>query len=415
VRLNVSFGGGDFQAWPVRILLIHQNFPGQFRQLAPFLCQRGHELVAICSHGRPLPEGPGLRVLRYSEPTPKGSPLWHEAIERAKAVARLCWQLEQEGWRPDRIAAHSGWGETLGLQEVWPHVPQILWPELWLKPEHMGHGVDPLITAPPFEMQLEQLGRNNLTRAALSMASAWVLPTQHQANSFPAKFQGSRLRVIHEGIDCQLACPNPDVSYEVRGIRIDRSVPTITFVNRQLERLRGFDVLMRALPAIQRAHPTVRVLIVGDNEGGYGGGHPSGRPLKQLMLEELEGQLDLERIHFLGRIPHPYLIALLQASWVHVYLSYPFILGWSLLEAMACGCCIVGSEGMPVGEVIHNGVEGLLVPMNNPGRLAQRVLALLADASLRQRFSATAREAALAWDQRVTLPKITDLLETTSQ
>ncbi len=395
----------------MRLLLIHQNFPGQFRQLTPHLRQRGHELVAICSHERPLPEGPGLRVLRYQEPVPKGSPLWQEALERAKAVARLCRQLEAEGWRPDRIAAHSGWGESLGLREVWPDVPQILWPELWLRPEHMGHGMDPLITAPPFEMQLEQLGRNALTRAALSGADAWVLPTRHQADSFPAEFQGSRLHVIHEGIDAELARPNPQVSYEVRGIRIDRSVPTLTFVNRQLERLRGFDTLMRALPAIQRAHPTVRTLIVGDNEGGYGGGHPSGRPIKQLMLEELQGQLDLERIHFLGRIPHPALISLLQASWVHVYLSYPFILGWSLLEAMACGCCIVGSEGMPVGEVIHNGVEGLLVPINAPERLAQRVLSLLADAPLRQRFSAAARQAALSWDQSTTLPKVTTVLE----
>ena len=96
---------------------------------------------------------------------------------------------------------------------------------------------------------------------------------------------------------------------------------------------------------------------------------------------------------------------------MHVYLSYPFILGWSLLEAMACGCCIVGSEGMPVGEVIHNGVEGVLVAMNDPGRLTQRVLALLADAPMRERFSAAAREAALSWDQSVTLPQISTELE----
>ena len=397
----------------MRILLIHQNFPGQFRQLAPHLLERGHELVAICSHGRPLPEGPRLRVLRYSEPPkppqplPHGSQLWHEGLERAQIVARLCGELQAQGWRPDRIAAHCGWGESLGLREVWPEVPQILWPELWLLPEHMGLRPE----AAGLQARLEQLGRNALTRSALQMAAAWVLPTRHQANSFPAEFQGPRLQVIHEGIDSQLARPDPAVSFEVRGIRIDRSVPTITFVNRTLERLRGFDTFMRALPAIQRQNPTVRVLIVGDNEGGYGGGHPSGRPLRQVMLEELAGQLDLERLHFLGRIPHPGLIALLQASWVHVYLSHPFILGWSLLEAMACGCCIVGSEGMPVGEVIHNGVEGVLVSVHDPARLAQRVLALLADAPLRQRFGEAARQAALAWDQGVMLPRLTRLIE----
>ena len=208
-----------------------------------------------------------------------------------------------------------------------------------------------------------------------------------------------------------MACPNPDVSYEVRGIRIDRTVPTITFVNRNLERLRGFDTFMRAIPRIQRNHPTARILIVGDNDGGYGGGHPSGRPLKELMLDELTGQLDLERIHFLGRIPYPSLIGLLQASWVHVYLSYPFILGWSLLEAMACGCSIVGSETMPVAEVIHNGVEGLLVPQNDPERLAKRTLTLLQGDLLRKELGASARLAALAWDQTTTMPKLSTLIE----
>ena len=398
----------------MRLLLVHQNFPGQFRQLAPYLEQRGHQLVAICSHQRPVAlQGP---VLRYAEPAkppgvPLGTQLWHEGLERAAAVARLCWQLEQQGWRPDCILAHSGWGETLGIAEVWPEVPQILWPELWVKPEHGGHGLDPLKGPATLDTRLEQLGRNSLTRAALDQAQAWVLPTRHQANSFPGVFQGPAMRVIHEGIDTQLACPNPGVSYEVRGVRIDRSVPTITFVNRNLERLRGFDTLMRALPEIQRQHPSVRVLIVGDNEAGYGGGASDGRPLKQLLLEELAGQLDLERIHFLGRIPHPSLLGILQASWVHVYLSDPFILGWSLLEAMACGCCIVGSAGMPVAEVITDGVEGLLVPMHNPSALAQRVLLLLNDGELRRRLAAAARQAALAWDQSQTLPQLTALVE----
>ena len=391
----------------MRILLIHQNFPGQFRQLAPYLQQRGHELVAICSHQRPT--GVDCRLLRYQEPVqppglPLGTQLAHESFERAAIVAKLCAQLETEGWRPDRICAHSGWGETLGLKEVWPQVPQILWPELWVLPEHGGYGVDPQKPVAGLAGRLEQLGRNTLTRAALDQAASWMLPTRHQANSFPPEFQGARMQVIHEGIDSGLACPNPAINLQVRGITLTRATPTITFVNRNLERLRGFDTFMRALPLIQRQHPSVRVLVVGDNAMGYGGPHPSGRSIKELMLEELQGQLDLERIHFLGRIPHPSLIALLQLSWVHVYLSYPFILGWSLLEAMACGCCIVGSQGMPVEEVIHNGVEGILVPINDPQKLAQRVLALMADAPLRQQLGTTARAAAVEWDQNKTLP-----------
>ena len=258
----------------MKLLLLHQNFPGQFRQLAPYLAARGHQLVAICSHERALPEIKGLRVLRYPAPPsmegdwPHGTKLWHEGLLRAESVGRLLNQLKSEGWQPDRVLAHCGWGESLPVKEQWPDVPLLVWPELWLRPEHMGFGSDPLIGPADFEASLANLGRNALAESSLAQASAWVLPTRHQANSFPEAYQGDRLHVIHEGIDTQLAKPNPQISYEVRGIHIDRSVPTITFVNRNLERLRGFDTFMRALPIIQRQHPSVRVVIVGDNEGG---------------------------------------------------------------------------------------------------------------------------------------------------
>ena len=237
------------------------------------------------------------------------------------------------------------------------------------------------------------------------------MPTRHQAQSLPPEFCDQRLHVIHEGIDTRLAHPNPEVNFEVRGVRIDRSVPTITFVNRNLERLRGFDLFMRSLPSIQEQHSEVRVMIVGDNEAGYGGGHSDGSPLRDRMLGELAGHLDLERIHFLGRVPHPTLMALLQASWVHVYLSYPFVLGWSLLEAMACGCCIVGSQGMPVEEAIEHNVEGRLIPMDQPESLAREVLQLLANSDARARFGAAARRRALLYDSRLTLAETTSLIE----
>ena len=243
-------------------------------------------------------------------------------------------------------------GRNARFAQVWPDVPQVLWPELWVRPEHGGYGFDP--TLPPVDLgrRLEHLSRNTLTAAALQNADAWVMPTQHQARSLPPTLRDHRLHVIHEGIDTQLAKPNPEVTYEVMGHHIDRSVPTITFVNRNLERLRGFDLFMRSLPQILRCNSRVRVLIVGDGEAGYGGGHPSGKPIRQVMQEELAAEMDWTRLHFLGRIPHPQLIGLMQASWVHVYLSYPFVLGWSALEAMACGCCMVGSTGMPVEELL---------------------------------------------------------------
>ena len=244
-------------------------------------------------------------------------------------MARYAQKLERDGWRPDLILAHSGWGETIGLQEVWPDVPQILWPELWVRPEHGGYGVDPMKPSPGLDSRLEQLGRNALTRTAMSAARGWVLPTYHQAESLPSEFCDQRLHVIHEGIDTRLAHPNPKVSFEVRGVTIDRTVPTITFVNRNLERLRGFDMFMRSLPLIQRQHPNVRVLIVGDNEPGYGGGgNGHAVPLRQRMLEAVKSAR--YGSHSFFACASSVLMALLQASWVHVYLSYPFVLGWFL-------------------------------------------------------------------------------------
>ena len=305
------------------------------------------------------------------------------------------------------ILGHSGWGETLGLAAVCQMFLNSLACELWM-PEHGGYGIDPLKPCVTLDSYIEQLGRNAMTRSALADATAWVMPTEHQANSLPREFRDQRLHVIHEGIDTQLAQPNPAVKFTLGGITIDRSLPTITLVNRNLERLRGFDVFMRALPQIFANHPQVRVLIVGDNEAGYGGEEVP--CLRERMLKELEGRLDLSRIHFLGRIPHPQLMAILQASWVHVYLSFPFILGWSLIEAMACGCCIVGSEGMPVSEVIQDGVEGILIPMNAPDLLADKVLKLLERPEARVQFGRAARRRALLYDQRLTLNRLSELL-----
>ena len=167
---------------------------------------------------------------------------------------------------------------------------------------------------------------------------------------------------------------------------------------------------MRSLPPLLKKWPTLRVFIVGDSGKGYGCPHPSGRPIRQVILDELKGQLDLSRVHFLGRIPHHQLLALMQVSSVHVYLSYPFVLSWSLLEAMSCECAIVGSQGMPVSEVINHGSEGLLVPMDDPQALSFSIDKLLADQDLRRFLGKNARKKALSFDKKVTLPLFESLI-----
>ena len=397
----------------MRILIIHQNFPGQFRQLTPYLISQGCEITAICSHARPVPYQ--VNLIRYKEPKTDpnlgtGSQLWIEALSRSEIVTRICSDLKEKQWVPDCILAHSGWGESLSLNLVFPDTKLIIWPELWLKPEHGGYGSVHGLPNPSLEHFLMHVGRNLLTRSALSHADAWVLPTRHQALSFPAEFQGDRLNIIHEGIDLDVACPNPDASFYVRGELINKATPVITFVNRNLEQLRGFDTFMRSIPILQRNDPDVRIFIVGDSNKGYGEPHPSGRPIREVMLEELEDQLDMSRIHFLGRVPYPQLIALFQVSTIHVYLSHPFVLGWSLLEALACGCCVVGSSGLPVSEVIIDGYNGSLVPVNSHVKLAHRILALLRNPNVRESMKKNARESSISYTQDDTNRQIYQLI-----
>ena len=223
----------------MKILIIHQNFPGQFRQLVPYLLSKGHELTAIYSHERDI--GLGINAWRYKAPSDPpvpmslGQHLWYQGIPRAEAVAHICTQLISRNWIPDRIIAHSGWGETLGLSEVFPSIPKIIWPELWMRPEHGGHGLDPTLQPPSIKQSIEQLGRHSMTQLALETLRGFSLQGIKQIVFTKFKISAYILfmRVLMQpsqnlssGFVC---CTRPLLLI----------CPTLTFVNRNLERLRG--------------------------------------------------------------------------------------------------------------------------------------------------------------------------------
>ncbi|MDZ5650660.1 glycosyltransferase [Nitrospirillum sp. BR 11828] len=83
-------------------------------------------------------------------------------------------------------------------------------------------------------------------------------------------------------------------------------------------------------------------------------------------MAEVGDQLDLARIHFLGKVPYDTFLSVLRVSAVHVYLTYPFVLSWSLMEALASACLVVASDTAPVREVIKHGQNGLLVDFFSP-------------------------------------------------
>ena len=381
-------------------LFVHQNCPGQFRGLMPALLRRGHRVVAIGA--KPLPQLPqGLHYLHYRwddrEPASKlVDPDLERNLRRATKVATLCSQLRSDGFEPDAVVFHSGWGEGLYLRDLWPNAVLIAYPELYGQEELLGHGFDPDLGSISEGMRMALRRQNFMALAALADSDAVVAPTLFQRDTFPSHLRG-RFHVIHEGVDGEQVQPHTNRHVRINPqLMLRKGDPVITYVSRSLEPLRGFRSLMRALPELQAHHPTVQVLLVGDAKHpsyNRASAHPQGYWGELTAL--LGHGLDLSRIHCLGRLPYDELLAVLQISAVHVHFSYPYALSWSLLEAMACGAVVVGSANPPVDEVIQHGSNGLLVPFAAHDRLAQTLLDVLADQASHAPLGAAARNTVL--------------------
>ena len=314
--------------------------------------------------------------------------------------------------------AHHGWGESLFLKEVWPKAKMGIYCEFFYHPHGADVNFDPEFpTLDPGEacrVQLKNL--NNLLH--FEIADAGISPTHWQASTFPEPFN-KQITVIHDGIDTKAIAPNPNVSLTLKmafgvDLVLTRKDEVITFVNRNLEPYRGYHTFMRALPKLLLSRPHARVLIVGADDVSYGA-RPDGKKYgtskwKDVFINEVRSHItdqDWERVHFLGHIPYQYFVPLLQLSTVHVYLTYPFVLSWSLLEAMSAGCAIVASDTQPLKEAIVHNETGLLINFFDPQALVESVVKLLDSPSERQRLSENARRFALKnYDlQNVCLPK----------
>lgn len=388
----------------MKLLFVHQNFPGQFPHLATHLTRRyGYSISALHVMDNPMP--PHVVSIKYQPAPPKesGPHPWltdlSAKLSRAEAAYVRCMALKREGYVPDVIVAHPGWGESLLLKEVWPSTPLGIYCEFYYKTHGADTGFDP-----EFPADLTQAaGRLRLKNANhdmhMAIADAGLSPTHWQRSVFPPLFQ-KKISVIHEGIDTNLACPNDAVRMGIKTstgtIALSRGDEVITFVNRNLEPYRGYHVFMRALPELLRRRPKARVLIVGSDSVSYGPvpqafGHARGMSWKDVLLKEVRQELDMSRVHFLGRIPHPLFIQLIQLSTVHVYLTYPFVVSWSLLEAMSAGCAIVASNTSPVQELITDRQTGLLVDFFDQQGLIDRVNELCENRTLRRTLGSAAR------------------------
>jgi len=384
----------------MRILFIHQNFPGQFKHLAPALAARGHEVTAFTMQKNVSAEWQGVRLIAYQATrgtTPNVHP-WVSDFEtktiRGEACFRAAVQLKAQGFNPDVIIAHPGWGESLFLKDVWPQAKLGIYCEFYYHATGADVGFDqefpPRDAGDVCRLRLKNL--NNLLH--LEMADAGISPTHWQASTFPEPFR-SNITVVHDGIDTEVVAPNPNVSLTLNGnITLTKADEVITFVNRNLEPYRGYHVFMRALPEILKRRPNARVLIVGGDDVSYGV-RPEGKgKWKDIFASEVRPQISdagWARVHFLGNIPYQHFIPLLQLSTVHAYLTYPFVLSWSLLEAMSVGCAIVASNTMPLREAIRHDDTGRLVDFFDVAGLVNEVCALLDDPAARARLGTNAR------------------------
>ncbi len=401
----------------LKILFVHQNFPGQFRQLAPALLAAGHEVhaVSIADYGVP-----GVKLHRYSVNAADAAAVPHPWLRdtqakvlRAQAAMQAMAALEQQGFMPDLVIANPGWGETLCVKDVWPATKLLCLMEFFYSAHGLDMGFDPEFPSSSLDDNGRLRMKNVMLLEAMLTMDAGVAPTQWQFDSLPV-IMSPKVSVIFDGIDTDLIKPDAGASIRLgSGLTLRAGDPVVTYVSRNLEPYRGFHVFMRALPELLKRCPEAHVVIVGGDSVSYGALPAGGGGWKRKMLEELQGQLDFKRIHFVGKVAYSLYLQLLQVSAVHCYLTYPFVLSWSCIEALSAGCHVVGSRTGPVQEFIESGRNGTLVDFFDVAAIADALTMGLAKRSEPQALRQRARETAIdrCDFRRVALPGYQDLIE----
>ena len=398
----------------MRILFLHQNFPAQFIHVALALQRSGlHELRALTDASNQRPDI--IPTLRYGfHPSEVGANsamaqnFAMRAARGAKVARALAQMRDQTGFVPDLVIGHLGWGETLFVKDVFPQARLIVHAEFYYSSEGADAGFDPeFAQGDDLARRITLRVKNSAILQALADTDHAISPTLWQASRIPQPLQ-AKTAVLHEGVDTNRVRPEPGARLSLKNARVDLKPgdEIITFVNRNLEPYRGYHIFMRALPAILKARPKARAIIVGGNEVSYGAPPPPGKSWKQIYLDEVQADLPMDRVHFTGKVPYPDYLRLLQVSAAHVYLTYPFVLSWSMLEAMSAGALVIASSTPPVTEVIRDGHNGLLFDFFDRQGLAARVIEALALPSSMRAIRARGRESIVArYDlEKVCLP-----------
>lgn len=359
----------------MNILFIHQNFPAQYRHIAVhYANQGGNRLVAIAKSSAGRVRGVEHALYKIGrKPRVSRHPYVQDFEAKAHhgdAAQRMAKAVEAQGFSPDVILSHPGWGEDLFIKDVYPDVPRLAYAEFYYNANGADVNFDPEMSSNSVD---ESRIRSRNAGQLLSMESAdWLVsPTHWQRRQYPTILQ-PKITVLHDGIDTDIVTPSNDTEITLgSGPKLTAADEVVTYVARNLEPYRGFHQFMRAARLILDRRPNARILVVGGDQVSYGRRPARGVTWREHMLAE--APIDTSRIHFLGRIRYDAYLQVLRVSRAHIYLTVPFVLSWSMLEAMAAQCLVIGSNTPPVTEVIEDGRNGLLVDFFSPEDIASRV------------------------------------------
>ncbi len=379
----------------MRILFLHPNFPAQFRHLAAALATEGKHQIVFGTNRR---EGQMQGVVKaIYEKSRNVRPETHHyvrplesAVLEAQGVYRIAQKLKDEGFIPDIVYGHSGWGPTLFMKDIFPQTELLCYFE-WF---YRAHGSDASFD-PSDPINADDEARIRIKNAPILIdlysCDRGLSPTNWQRLQFPVEYH-NKIKVHHDGIDIQYFQPQPEAKLVLPRINLDLSAvdEVVTYVARGMEPYRGFPQLIETIAILQAKKPQCHFVIVGQDRVAYGKSLPDGKTYKEAMLEKFP--LDLSRVHFTGLLPYGEYLQVLQASSVHVYLTRPFVLSWSMLEALSAGCLIVASDTAPVTEVIEDGVNGLLVDFFSPQQISDRVIEALDNPTKMAKIRAAARQ-----------------------
>ncbi|MFC7396678.1 glycosyltransferase [Chelatococcus sp. GCM10030263] len=342
-------------------------------------------------------QGAHIRYLRYAPPAvqPSRDMIVNEAsarLRRAATVAAQARLLKRDGFEPDVMLVHSGWGEALYLKDIFPRAKLVCYCEFYYRRRGADVGFDPEFPVSSLDVLHRLRMRNAFELASLEEAVAGISPTEWQRYTYPQEFHG-KITVQHEGVDLDAIADVPQTAEGAwrETLGIGPATPVVSYVARYLEPYRGFHTFMRSLPSLQERLPEAHVVVVGSEKGGYGRSPGIDRSWKDVLLEEVGGALDQTRIHFLGKLTYRDYVAVSRLSNLHVYLTYPFVLSWSAIEAMAMGRAMVASNTPPVREFMTDGETARLVDFFDPQGLATTAAELLGNPAERQRLGENAR------------------------